>query len=305
MTARVGLVVNPSAGKGRGSAAGHEAHARLRALGLEVEDLSGPSLAQATDRARAGAVGDLAALVVVGGDGMVHLGANVVAGTHVPLGIVAAGTGNDIPRTLRLPRGDVAASVRAIERGLAAGPHRIDAVQVGPPGTRQTEWFVGVLSCGIDAAVNARANGYSWPKGSARYVRALAAELSRFRPFGYRVTYDGQVWEQPGTVVAVANTRWFGGGVMIAPDARLDDGLLDVVLAGPFTKSGVVRIFPGLYRGKHAGDPRVRILRARDVLVEAVPALGAVPPPAFADGERIGPLPLRLTVVPGALSVLA
>ena len=91
MTARVGLVVNPSAGKGRGSAAGHEAHARLRALGLEVEDLSGPSLAQATDRARAGAVGDLAALVVVGGDGMVHLGANVVAGTHVPLGIVAAG----------------------------------------------------------------------------------------------------------------------------------------------------------------------------------------------------------------------
>ncbi len=305
MTARIGLVVNPTAGKGRGSAAGREAHARLSGLGFEVEDLSGPSLAQATDRARAGALGGLAALVVVGGDGMVHLGANVVAGTEVPLGIVAAGTGNDIARTLELPRGDVAASVAAIQHGLATGPRAIDAVRVGPPGTRRREWFVGVLSCGIDAAVNARANGYAWPKGSARYVRALAGELGRFRPFGYRVTYDGQVWESPGTVVAVANARWFGGGVKIAPDARVDDGLLDVVVAGPFTKSGVVRIFPGLYHGKHVGDPRVQVLRARDVLVEAVPALGAVPPPAFADGERIGPLPLQLSVVPGALSVLA
>ena len=305
MTGRVGLVVNPTAGKGRGSAAGREAHARLNALGLDVVDLSGPSLAQATDLARQVAVGGLAALVVVGGDGMVHLGANVVAGTDVPLGIVAAGTGNDIARTLELPRGEVAASVRAIEHGLAAGTRRVDAVRVGPPGTRRREWFVGVLSCGIDAAVNARANGYSWPKGSARYVRALAAELGKFRPFGYRVTYDGQVWESPGTVVAVANTRWFGGGVKIAPDADLHDGLLDVVLAGPFTKRGVVRIFPGLYQGRHVGDPRVQVLRAREVLVEAVPAFGAVPPPAFADGERIGPLPLQLSVVPGALSVLA
>lgn len=161
-----------------------------------------------------------------------------------------------------------------------------------------------MLSCGIDAAVNARANGYRWPKGSARYVRALAGELGRFRPFGYRVTYDGQVWESAGTVVAVANTRWFGGGVKIAPDAAIDDGLLDVVVAGPFTKPGVVTIFPGLYQGKHVHDPRVQVLRARQVLVEAVPALGAVPPPAFADGERIGPLPLQLAVVPGALSVL-
>lgn len=120
MTARVGLVVNPTAGKGRGSAAGREAHARLSALGLAVEDLSGPSLVQATDRARAGALRGLDALVVVGGDGMVHLGANVVAGTDVPLGIVAAGTGNDIARTLELPRGDVGASVRAIQHGLAA-----------------------------------------------------------------------------------------------------------------------------------------------------------------------------------------
>jgi len=305
VTRRIALVVNPTSGKGRGAAAGREAHALLRSAGCVVEDLSAPSLAQATDRARAAALSGLDALVVVGGDGMVHLGVNVVAGTHVPLGIVAAGTGNDVARTLGLPRGDVRGAVREVVRRLDEGPRRIDAVRVGPPGTHAQEWFVGALSCGIDAAVNARANGYRWPQGSTRYVRALVAELGRFRPFGYRVTYDGAVWESPGTLVAVANVPWIGGGLKIAPDAAVDDGLLDVVVAGPFTTPGVVRIFPGIYSGRHVSDPRVQVLRAREVLVEPAPALGSVPPPAFADGERIGPLPLALQVVPGALRVLA
>ncbi|MBT0995150.1 diacylglycerol kinase family lipid kinase [Cellulomonas sp. DKR-3] len=301
---RLGLVVNPTAGRGRGGRAGRAVHDELRRRGFEVEDLSGPSLAQATDRARAGALRGLDALVVVGGDGMVHLGVNVVAGTDLPLGIVPAGTGNDVARTLGLPRGDVPAAVEHLVRALADGPRAIDAVRVGAPGRGAREWFVGVLSCGIDAAVNARANVYTWPRGHARYVRALAAELGTFRPFGYRVTADGEVWESAGTLVAVANVPWIGGGLQIAPDARVDDGLLDVVVAGPFTRRGVVRIFPGIYRGRHVGDPRVRISRARRVLIEPVDALGVAPPPAFADGERIGPLPLEVEVVPGALRVL-
>ncbi|UJP38978.1 diacylglycerol/lipid kinase family protein [Cellulomonas palmilytica] len=305
MTARIGLVVNPTAGKGRGTTAGPDAHARLRALGLDVEDLSGPSLAQATDRARAAAVAGLDAVVVVGGDGMVHLGANVVAGTDVPLGIIAAGTGNDVARTLGLPRGDVAASVEAIGRALAGTPRRVDAVRVGPPGTSAREWYVGVLSCGLDAAVNARANGYTWPRGESRYVRALVAEVGRYRPFGYRVTYDGTVWESGSPIVAVANCGWFGGGVNIAPQARVDDGLLDIVVAAPLARPGVLKILPRVYRGTHTADPAVRVLQARSVLVEPLTALGAAPPPAFADGERAGPLPLQLDVVPGALRVLA
>ena len=117
------------------------------------------------------------------------------------------------------------------------------------------EWYLGVLSCGFDAAINARANEMTWPKGSGRYVRALAAELGRFRPYGYRVTLDDSVWESAGTLVAVANIPWIGGGLKIAPDAVVDDGLLDVVVAGPFTKPGVVKIFPGIYQGKHVGHP--------------------------------------------------
>lgn len=301
---RLGLVVNPTSGKGRGGAAGRRAHELLTARGLHVEDLSGPTLAQATDRARAAALRGLDGLVVVGGDGMVHLGTNVVAGTDLPLGIVAAGTGNDIARTLGLPRGDVAAAVDLVVAGLDA-PRRVDAVRATSPGLSADEWFVGVLSCGIDAAVNARANDLVWPRGSARYVRALATELGSFRPFGYRVTLDDGVWESAGTLVAAANVPWIGGGLKIAPDARVDDGLLDVVLAGPFTKPGVVRIFPGIYRGRHVAHPSVEVRRSTSVLIEQLADHGPPPPVAFADGERIGPLPLRAVVEPGALTVLA
>ena len=300
----LGVVVNPTAGKGRGSRAGRDVHEALAARGHRVEDLSGPTLERATDRARAAALAGLDGLVVVGGDGVVHLGVNVVAGTDIPLGIVAAGTGNDIARSLDLPRGDVAAAVDAIERGLRQGPRLVDAVRAGTPGTGAYEWFVGVLSCGFDAAINARANEMTWPRGSARYVRALVAELAAFQPYGYRVTLDDGVWEQTGTLVAAANVPWIGGGLKIAPDAVIDDGLLDVVVAGPFTKPGVVKIFPGIYQGKHIGHPSVEVRRSRSVLIEPLAAEGPHPPVAFADGERIGPLPLLAQVVPGALPVL-
>lgn len=301
----LGVVVNPVAGKGRGTGVGAAVLDALRRRGHRVEDLTARDLRTATAHARRAAVAGLDALVVVGGDGLVHLGANVVAETDLPLGIVAGGTGNDVARALGLPRGDVAGSVSAIERALLMGPRAVDAVRVGSPAQSAREWYLGALSCGIDAAVNARANAMSWPRGSARYVRALVPELRAFRPYGYRLTTDEGVWESAGTVVVAANGPWIGGGIRVAPDARLDDGLLDVVAAGPFSRAGVVRIFPGMYGGRHVRHPQVQVIRSRRVLVEPAPHLGRTPPDAHADGERIGPLPLVAEVVPGAVRVLA
>lgn len=301
----LGVVINPVAGVGRGSGVGAAALDALRRRGHHVEDLTARDLLTATAHARRAAVAGLDALVVVGGDGLVHLGANVVADTDLPLGIVAGGTGNDVARALDLPRGDVAASVAAIERALLTGPRAIDAVSVGSPRHSAREWFLGALSCGIDAAVNARANAMTWPKGSARYVRALVPELRAFRPYGYRLTTDEGVWESAGTVLVAANGHWIGGGIRVAPGARLDDGLLDVVVAGPFTRAGVVRIFPGMYAGRHVRHPQVQVIRTRKVLVEPAGHLGRTPPEAHADGERIGPLPLVAEVHPGAVRVLA
>ena len=301
---RIGVVVNPTAGRGRGERRGRHLLEAARARGHDVRDLSAEDLLGAEQHARQAVVHGLDALVVAGGDGMVHLGTNIVAGTDLPLGIVAAGSGNDIARAMGLPRHDVAEAVRVIERGLETGGRAVDAVVVGPPDYSAHEWFIGVLSCGVDAAVNARANALTWPRGAGRYVRGLAAELRRFRPYGYRITLDDETWESTGTLVAVANGGLFGGGMRIAPDSRMDDGLLDVVIAGPLSRRELLGVFPKIYRGTHVRHAACTVLRSTGVLIEHS-AVGPVPPAAFADGERIGPLPLRVEVRPGAVRLLA
>ena len=344
--ARLALVVNPTADRGRGRGDGERTLALLRAAGHHVLDLSAPNAPLALENARdavarrppgRGAHDEhpIDALVVVGGDGMVHLGANAVAGTGIPLGIVAAGTGNDFASALDLPVHDVPAALTLLLGALSAhltgtgGVRAVDAARVEPldadltPRPGRDRWFCGVLSAGLDAAVNAHANALTWPRGSARYVRAVASELARFRPYGYRITADlapgaqpgtaqGDapdgvcppfVWTSTGTVVAVANSHRFGAGVRIAPDASIDDGLLDLVTAGPLTRLGAARVFPGMYQGKHLHHRAVDARRATSVLLEAT-GEGRPPPPAFADGERISRLPVRVTVAPGALHVL-
>ena len=332
----VGLVVNPTAGRGRGRAAGALTAQALRAAGHDVVDLSAPSLPLAQESADEVVRGEGAVdvLVVVGGDGMVHVGVNAAAGTGVPLGIVAVGTGNDFAHGLGLPttRPD-----RCVEDLLAAlGPaasaaptvRSVDAARVTGEHLPVPRWYAGVLSAGLDAAVNAHANAATWPRGRARYARSALTEITRYRPYGYRVVLAGVpegtapgivagvplvpddgpdgpvlVWESPGALVAVANGPRFGGGVQIAPDAVSNDGLLDVVVAGPFSRWRAARVFPGMYAGRHLADPGVGLVRARAVTVAPTVA-GAAPPHAFADGEHLGPLPLRVDVVPGALDVL-
>jgi diacylglycerol kinase (ATP) len=301
--ARFGVVVNPTAGHGRGTRRGNELFAALERRGHDLRDLTGETPEAALDQARQAVVDGLDALVVVGGDGVVHLGANVVAGTDLPLGIVAAGSGNDIARAADLPMHDVSAAVHALERGLETGGTPVDAVRTGPPGYEATRWYLAVMSAGFDAAVNARANELIWPRGTARYVRAVFDELARFRPYGFRITLDDEVWEQSGTLVAVANTSSYGGGMRIAPDARWDDGLLDVVIAGPLSRAGVLGLFPRIFPGTHVRHPACSVVRARRVLLEPSHA-GPVPPAAYADGERIGPLPIQAEVVPGAVRLL-
>ena len=301
---RIGIVVNPTAGHGRGERRGRHVLAAARQRGHQVFDLTASDLAAATQHARQAVVNGLDALVVVGGDGMVHLGANIVAGTDLPLGIVAAGNGNDIARAMGLPRHDVEAAVAMVENGLESGGRTVDAVVAGPPDYSANEWFLGVLSCGIDAAVNARANTLKWPGGTGRYVRALMTELRRFRPYGYKITLDDDTWESTGSLVAVANGGLFGGGMRIAPDSLMDDGLLDVVIAGPLSRRELLGIFPKVYSGAHVRHPACTVLRSTKVLIEHS-HVGPMPPAAFADGERLGPLPLRVEVHANAVRLLA
>ena len=239
----------------------------------------------------------VSALVVVGGDGMVHLGVNALAGKDIPLGIVPAGTGNDVARLLGLPLTDTKAACDRLLAAMVSGGRKIDAGRVTAGG--RSTYFAGVLSAGFDAAVNERANSWRWPKGKSRYNLAMLRELGSFRRLEYTVTADGEQWRQPALLISVANGQSIGGGMRITPDALPDDGWLDLFMVKPLSRLNFLAVFPKVFAGKHLGHPAVEIRRVRKVRLEAK---GVV---AYADGERVGRLPVEVQVVPGGLRVLA
>jgi diacylglycerol kinase (ATP) len=286
----IALLTNPTAGQGYGARARDLALARLREAGLVVRNLVGRDGDEALDLARACVADGVDALVVWGGDGMVHLGAQAVARTGVPLGIVPAGTGNDVARYLDIARRDPAA---AADRVVAGRTRSIDLARSG------SRYFVTVLAAGFDAKVNERANAMTWPRGQMRYNLATLAELRTFRPLPYTLELDGRTLELEAMLVAVGNGPSFGGGLRITEGALLDDGLLDVVVIRPMSKARLVRVYPRLFKGTHVTLPEYEHHRVARV---SVAAPGIV---SYADGERFGPLPLTLDCVPGGLCVLA
>jgi diacylglycerol kinase (ATP) len=300
---RVVVAINPTASFGASRDVGPAVVQTLRAMGHEVTSLTEPDFESLLAVAHTALRSRPDALVVVGGDGMVNLGVNLLAGTRVPLGIVPSGTGNDMARGLGIPHDDTEAAIRMLGERLQAPPRVVDAVRVrwtdadGTPGERR---FACALSAGFDAIVNERANLMRRPKGPSRYILALLAELAGLRPLRYRVTLDDEQLELDALLVSVGNNVSLGGGMKITPEALLDDGLLDVMLVKPLSRLAFLRIFPRVFRGEHTSDPRVVMRRAKRIRIEV-----DAPLVAYADGERIGPLPVELEVEPGALRVLA
>lgn len=295
MSDRVALIVNPTAGKGAGRALGEATRRLLLSSGRDVVDVSGRTWAEACARAGDEVRRGVDALVVVGGDGLVHLAVNLVAGSATPIGVVAAGTGNDFARNLGLPIRDAERAVDVIARGTV---RTIDAGRVtGPSG--ETKWFAGVLGAGFDAIVNARAARMRWPKGQMRYNLAVLRELPLFKPIPYVVELDGRRIETSAMLVAVANTPSFGGGMRVCPDADPADGLFDVLVVKAISVPGFLRVFPKVYRGAHVTHEAVEIHRAARVRLDARHV------PSQADGEPFTGLPLDIVIVPQALRVLA
>jgi diacylglycerol kinase (ATP) len=290
------VLVNPASRGGRGIRSLKPVLERLRRGGRSVSVIVGRSAADALARAEVAVAREPDALVAFGGDGLVHLAVRALAGTAVPLGIIPTGTGNDIADALGIPRRDPLAAADIVARGVS---RPLDAVRVGAgPDRPEGERFAGVLACGFDSKVNERANAMTRPSGKARYLLALVQELRSFAPIPFRITLDGEVVEREAILVAVANTRSYGAGMRICPEARPDDGLLDVLVLGAVSRGQFLQTFPRVYRGAHLAHPAVTVRRARNVTVEAPDVI------AYADGERIGPAPVDCAVEPGALRVL-
>lgn len=291
------VAMNPRASFGKNEDAGHEVARLLASAGHDVIALREKDYG-ALEEVTRDALRPESVLVVVGGDGMVHLGAQLAREKNLPLGLIPAGTGNDLARHLGLPLGSIPLATEHLIRALEGTPQRIDlGLATSEQGIEHP--FACVFSAGFDALVNERANRLRFVRGRHRYTLALLIELAQLRPITYTLTIDGV--EETGSylLVAVANSQSFGGGMKVTPEASLVDGQLDVFTLDPLSRLAFLRIYPRVFQGLHVSDPRVHIRQARSVRVESE---GIV---AYADGERLEALPLEVSVEPLRLDVFA
>lgn len=293
---RITVIVNPEAGRGSARQWMGELEVRLslaiqsthRIISWQILETSGPG--DATELAREAIRGGANIVAAAGGDGTIGEIVNALVGTDVALGVIPMGTGNDFARSLGIGT-DVD---RAIYNLLEGVPIAIDV------GRTQGRYFVNVAGCGLDAVVAQRVNrGFRWLRGTYAYVVAALQTLLTYRATLIRLTLDNEVIETKAMLCSVANARYYGGGMRIAPDAMLTDGLYDVCLLEAVGKIEFLRTFPKVFKGRHITHPAVRMLRSKYVKVESDRPL-----PVLVDGEIVGTTPAEFEMLPGALNVM-
>lgn len=293
----IAVLANPRAGRGRHRGLLPAVLDRLAATGRTVRLLAARSSEGAEQACHQAVADGSTALVAVGGDGTLHRALQAVAGTTVGLGLVPAGTGNDFAACTGVPLHPLHAA-DAITEALQAGRSRpLDLARV-TTAQGDVRWFGAVLAAGFDAIVNERANRMRWPRGPRRYDLAILLEMARLQPRRYTLELDGADHGFTGVLVAVGNCPSYGGRMLICPDADPADGLLDVVVAATLGRGALARLKPRLRHGTHLSDPRVTAYRAREVRIGAPDIIG------YADGERLGALPLVVRCEPGAVRLL-
>lgn len=282
-------IVNPAAGRGAAAAKWERAAVGLSGLG---ETIWTEGRGHATEIAR---TANAERIYVAGGDGTVSEVVTALAGTSTEVVIAPFGTGNDLARSLNIPREPETWG----KAHSAFAAQWIDAYAWECGGRRG--YGVNIAGCGFDAIVAERINtGYRRLKGTNAYVAAVLQTLVTYQPAGVRVRVDGETLETTAMLVAVANSHSYGGGMRIAPQANLSDGVLEVVIVQGVSRSEFLRTFPKVFSGKHLSHPRVLTLRGRKVDVISSPLL-----PVLVDGEVVGPAPAVFEVLPGSVRVLA
>lgn len=296
-TPPVAVLTNPAAGGRRQRRLVPEVLRRLHAAGQELVLVEATNAAAAEAACHDAVRRGVRALVAVGGDGTLHAAIQAVAGTGVPFAMVPAGTGNDFALALCAPPDPLAAAGAVATALQAGGTTAVDLARVeGVDGT--VRWYGAVLGAGFDAIVNERANRMRWPRGDRRYDLAIVRELLRLRARRYILELDGAAHEVDAVLVAVGNAASYGGGIRICPEADPTDGELDVVVGRRMSRTTLLRLRPRAYRGTHVTHPLVDSYRVSQLRLAAA---GIV---AYADGERCLPLPVTISCVPGALTLL-
>jgi diacylglycerol kinase (ATP) len=288
-THAVCLIVNPVSGKGRGAKVAEQASRLLRERGLATEILYSCTPADPVELTRA-AVRDHCSLVVgVGGDGLLSQVASEVVGSETALGIIPAGVGNDFARGLGIPL-NVTQACTVLVEGTA---RRVDVGQVND------KYFFSVAVLGFGAEVNRRANQFRRFRINALYTVLTVATVFTYKPLSFLVTYDGHERRCFSWMIAVGSTWSSARGMALVPAARPDDGMLDACIINGMGKFELLYTFPRVFTGRHIYHTGIETLRGREISVSADRSCDI-----YADGERVGTLPVVLKAIPQALKVM-
>ncbi|OSC41874.1 diacylglycerol kinase [Mycobacterium decipiens] len=295
---KVTALTNPLSGHGAAVPAAQVAIARLKHRGVEVVEIVGEDAEDAGYLVAAAVEKGTDAVVVTGGDGVISNALQVLAGTDVPLGIIPAGTGNDHAREFGVPTKNPEAAADIVVDGWT---ETIDLGRISNGNGRKMrdKWFGTVAATGFDSLVTDRANRMRWPHGRLRYYIAMVAELMQLRPLPFRLVLDGaEEIVADLTLAAIGNTRSYGGGLLICPNADHRDGLLDITVVKAGSRTRLLRFFPTALKGTHTELDEVITARAKTIVVEC-PGINV-----YADGDFACPLPAEISAVPAALQVL-
>jgi diacylglycerol kinase (ATP) len=280
------VVVNPKAGLGAAANLATQVVGFLQSRGIAYRMISPSSVIETRQLVSESLRhGETTKLLSVGGDGLFHLLLQFAIEFKVPLAIAPGGTGNDFYRTLGWFETNL---ISYLEHITSTEASLIDT------GVVDGEYFGAVLSSGFDSVVNERANRMKWPKGPAKYNAAIALELPKFKAIDFKIYADEKVLDISAMLIAIGNGRSYGGGMQVCPDAELTDDLLDIMILHPISKLEFIKVFPTVYKGTHIDHPEVEIFRAKKIRIES----SAI---AYADGERIGQLPVQVESSPRSL----
>jgi diacylglycerol kinase (ATP) len=272
------LVINPVSGQGKGTTVGTYVAGYLNQHKISFTIVTGNSSIALGDHLRTfiNKNPECEGIIAVGGDGLMHLVIQIAVPAQIPFTVIPAGTGNDFVRTLGW------SLVSLDEQLLSVTTTKPSSIDLG---LVDGEWFGAILSTGFDSIVNEKANSMQWPKGPMKYNAAIAFELPRFQPRHYEITLDDRTISTEAMLIAVANGRSYGGGMLVCPHANINDGLFDVMVLHPISKIEFMKVFPRVFAGTHISHPAVEIVRSKTVSIESKAV-------AYADGERIGQLPV-------------
>jgi len=282
------LIVNPVSGHGRGAKVAVQVSRILHARGVAHELRYSARPDEPTALTQAAVDAHCQCIVAIGGDGLVHQVANVLVGTATTLGIIPAGTGNDIARGLGIPL-ETASAVGGILDGIE---QRVDV------GQANDRYFFSIAVMGLAAEVNRRANQFKRFRVNALYTAVTIGSVFLDHPIKFTIQYDGQIRQCYSWLIAVGNTWSSARGMALVPAARPDDGMLDACIVNGMGKWELLYTFPRVFAGRHIYSTGIDTIRGREITISAETSCEL-----FADGEHIGALPMTLRAVPQALKI--